>query len=178
LRTDEGLCCFRFLPGPRWSAVSLTCARLPNLSRPELRWDGTSNDPGRLTISAARANVMLVIPRIARPRHPPSVGRFGSATVGTKLGPDAHSSSPALLKGEAIGRSPRRVSAPSETSQIKFGRSGPADYQAGFAVYPGRRRLDNGTQVTDIADVSSRDADELEQGRPRSLSRDPSRFTY
>src|SRR5206468_164180 len=31
---------------------------------------GTSLRPGRLTVSAARANVMLVIPRIARPIPP------------------------------------------------------------------------------------------------------------
>ncbi len=52
------------------------------------------------------------------------------------------------------------------------------DRPLGFAVYSGRWRLDKGTQVTDIADVFSRGAGDLEPDRPRSLSWDPKRFTY
>ncbi len=46
------------------------------------------------------------------------------------------------------------------------------DRLLGFAVYSGRWRLDKGTHVTDVADVFSRDAGDLEPDRPRSLSRD------
>lgn len=82
--TKAGLDCFRLGPEPIGSAVSLSFTRLRNLSRPELRSNGTSNSA----------------------RRPPSAGRFSSATAGAPNGSDARSSSSARLLRDILEKRP------------------------------------------------------------------------
>jgi hypothetical protein len=43
-------------------------------------------------------------------------------------------------------------------------------YPAGFAVYPDKRYLDKGRQETDIPDISSREASEMQRDIPELIA--------